>query len=260
MSPFMLKSSPEAQQALQGTWTEVRPYLKPRTNKKYVRKCIADAWAGIIRKARAEGLARLVDILLEDETEGLEAVWTNSLKGTSHNLHSRALPVVNLLLNRLISTNSPTQLVTLNLVFTALVHHCSSSTIAPVIEAILARLSPSASAEPSSSQCADTAAVSTPLLSVLSTVLLVRKGKRYPEAQLKPTMIKLQGLLPHLEKIKASSTEEDIEWRRHFVLCTIGSLQAGKLTQWLSPGVALIEGTWNRLVCLPWKKRHLADV
>jgi U3 small nucleolar RNA-associated protein 20 len=85
MSPFILKPSPEAQDALKGTWTEVRPYLKPKTNKKYVRKCIADAWAGIIRKARSEGLARLIDVLLDQEAEGLEAVWTNSLKGTSHN-------------------------------------------------------------------------------------------------------------------------------------------------------------------------------
>ena len=245
MSPFLLKPSREAQDALKNTWIEVRPYLKPKTNKKYVRKCIADAWAGIIRKARSEGLARLVDVLLEDEAEGLEAVWTNSLKGTSHNLHSRALPVISLLLERLVATESSAQLVTLNLVFTALVHHCSSSTIVPVVETVLARLGPSAT-EASSSK--STVTVSIPVLSVLSTILLVRKGKRYPESQLKPTMTKLQSLLPRLEEIKGSSEEADIEWRRSYVLCVMGSLQAGKLTQWLSPGVALIEGVWNRLV------------
>jgi U3 small nucleolar RNA-associated protein 20 len=229
MSPFILKPSPEAQDALKGTWTEVRPYLKPKTNKKYVRKCIADAWAGIIRKARSEGLARLIDVLLDQEAEGLEAVWTNSLKGTSHNLHSRALPVISLLLDRLIETQSPTQLVTLNMVFTALVHHCTSSTITPVVET-------------------STATTSISIMSVLSTILLVRKGKRYPESQLKPTMVKLQSLLPRLEEIKGSSEEQDVEWRKHYVLCIMGSLQAGKLAQWLSPGVALIEGVWNRLV------------
>jgi len=245
MSPFILKPSPEAQDALKGTWTEVRPYLKPKTNKKYVRKCIADAWAGIIRKARSEGLARLVDVLLENEAEGLEAVWTNSLKGTSHNLHSRALPVISLLLDRLIETESPTQLVTLNMVFTALVHHCSSSTITPVVETVLAKVAPAAT-EPSSSTSNPTASVS--IMSVLSTILLVRKGKRYPEAQLKPTMVKLQSMLPRLEEIKGSSEQQDVEWRKHHVLCIMGSLQAGRLAQWLSPGVALIEGVWNRLV------------
>jgi U3 small nucleolar RNA-associated protein 20 len=245
MSPFILKPSPEAQDALKGTWTEVRLYLKPKTNKKYVRKCIADAWAGIIRKARSEGLARLVDVLLENEAEGLEAVWTNSLKGTSHNLHSRALPVINLLLDRLIETESPTQLVTLNMVFTALVHHCSSSTITPVVETVLSKVAPSPT-EPSSSTSTANASIS--IMSVLSTILLVRKGKRYPESQLKPTMIKLQSLLPRLEELKGSSEEQDIEWRKHLVLCIMGSLQAGKLAQWLSPGVALIEGVWNRLV------------
>jgi U3 small nucleolar RNA-associated protein 20 len=250
MSPFLLKPTTEAQDALKGTWTEVRPYLKPKTNKKYVRKCIADAWAGIIRKARSEGLARLVDVLLENEAEGLEAVWTNSLKGTSHNLHSRALPVIGLLLDRLIATESPTQLVTLNLVFTALVHHCSSSTITPVVDLILVRLGPAATSEPSTSKYSPSAGVSTCILSVLSTVLLVRKGKRYPEAQLKPTMAKLQSMLPLLEQVRGSVAEEDVEWRRHYVLCVMGSLQAGKLAQWLSPGVALIEGVWNRLVSL----------
>jgi U3 small nucleolar RNA-associated protein 20 len=245
MSTFMLKPSPEAQDALKGTWAEVRPYLKPKTNKKYVRKCIADAFAGIIRKARSEGLARLIDVLLENEAEGLEAVWTNSLKGTSRNFHSRALPVISLLLDRLVQTESPTQLVTLNLVFTALVHHSSSTTIIPVVETILARVA-TVSTEPSSSSA--TPSASTSILSALSTVLLVRKGKRYPESQLKPTMVKLQSLLPRLEELKGSSSEQDVEWRKKYVLCIMGSLQAGQLSQWLSPGVALIEGVWNRLV------------
>jgi len=177
----------------------------------------------------------------------LEAVWTNSLKGTSHNLHSRALPVISLLLDRLIETESPTQLVTLSMVFTALVHHCSSSTITPVVETVLAKVAPAAT-EPSSST--STATVSISIMSVLSTILLVRKGKRYPESQLKPTMVKLQSLLPRLEEIKGSPEEQHVEWRKHYVLCVMGTLQAGKLAQWLSPGVALIEGVWNRLVKL----------
>jgi U3 small nucleolar RNA-associated protein 20 len=188
-------------------------------------------------------LARLVDVLLEEEAEGLEAVWTNSLKGTSHNLHSRALPVIGLLLDRAIASQSPAQLVTLNLVLISLVHHCSSGTMVSVVEAVLTRLD---------SAITDTSASST-VLSILSTVLLVRKGKRYPEAQLKPTMVKLQAMLPLLEESRGNVGEQVIEWRKNYVLCVMGALQAGKLTQWLSPGVALIEGVWNRLVsCSVW--------
>lgn len=248
MAPFMLKSSMEAQKALKETWSEVRPYLRPKSNKKYVRKCIADAWAGVIRKARSDGLSRLVDVLLEDDAEGLEAVWTNSLKGTSHNLHSRALPVILLLLDRLAATSSEAQLTTLNLVMTALVHHCSSSTIVPVVEAILARIEPAAPSGPSSSKNPVSLSSSNVMLSVLSTVLLVRKGKRYPEPLLKPTMIKLQNMLPILKSVKDSEMEADVVWRRNFVLCVMGSLQAGKLSHWLSPGVALIDGLWAILV------------
>jgi U3 small nucleolar RNA-associated protein 20 len=244
----MLKSSMEAQKALKETWSEVRPYLRPKSNKKYVRKCIADAWAGVIRKARSDGLSRLVDVLLEDDAEGLEAVWTNSLKGTSHNLHSRALPVILLLLDRLAATSSEAQLTTLNLVMTALVHHCSSSTIVPVVEAILARIEPAAPSGPSSSKNPVSLSSSNVMLSVLSTVLLVRKGKRYPEPLLKPTMIKLQNMLPILKSVKDSEMEADVVWRRNFVLCVMGSLQAGKLSHWLSPGVALIDGLWAILV------------
>jgi U3 small nucleolar RNA-associated protein 20 len=244
MSPFLLKSTPEAQKALKETWHEVRPYLRPKTNKKYVRKCIADAFAGVIRKARSEGLSRLVDVLLEDDAEGLEAVWTNSLKGTSHHLHSRALPVITLLLDRLAATSSEAQLTTLNMVMTAMVHHCSSSTMIPVIEAILARVEPSTVSGPSSSKTPVNLSSSKVMLSILSTVLLIRKGKRYPESLLKPTMVKLQNMLPVL----GASKETDLAWRKEFVLCVMGSLQAGKLSQWLSPGVALIDGLWALLV------------
>lgn len=253
MSPFLLKSTPEAQKALKATWHEIQPYLRPKTNKKYVRKAIADAFAGIIRKARSEGLSRLVDVLLEEDAEGLEAVWTNSLKGTSHHLHSRALPVIILLLDRLAATSSEAQLTTLNMVMTALVHHCSSSTMLPVIEAILTRVEPSTTSGPSSSNTPVNLASSKVMLSVLSTVLLVRKGKRFPEALLKPTMIRLQNMLPILGTINDSVTETDLAWRKEYVLCVMGSLQAAKLSQWLSPGVALIDGLWALLVSCSYK-------
>lgn len=245
---FLLKSTPEARTALEQTWDAIRPYLRPKTNKKYVRKCVADAWAGVIRKARSEGLTRLIEVLLESDGEGLEAVWTNSLKGTSHHLHSRALPVICSILDRLRDGSSPTQLSTMKLVVTALVHHCSSSSMSPVIEAINDRLEPSASTQASTSARVTTLERSSAMLSLLSTILLTRKGKRYPESLLKPTMEKLRSLLPIVDNYRNNLGDTSMVWRRRFVLCVVGTLQAGKLAQWLSPGVAMIDGLWAVLV------------
>ena len=245
---FLLKSDTASQAILQATWDAVRPYLAPKTNKKYVRKCVADAWAGVVRKARSEGLSRLINVLVESETEGLEAVWANSLKGNNHHLHSRALPIINSLLDRLCADSSVVQLTTMNLVITAMVHHCSSTAIVPVIEAVTERLAPNAGAEPSTSKTTAPLASSSAMLSLLSTLLLTRKGKRYPEALLKPTMDKLKNLLPVLANMPATLNETEEGWKRNLVLCIVGSLQAGKLAQWLSPGVSLIDGLWTQLV------------
>lgn len=249
-APFLLKSTPEARAALQQTWDAIRPYLDPKTHKKYVRKCVADAFAGVVRKARSDSLTRLIDVLLDSEAEGLEAVWATTLKGTSHNLHSRALPIVVSLLDRLRDRPSLAQLSIMNLVLTALVHHCSSSAITPVIEAIVSRLDPQPSTAPSTSTSTHALGGSSAMLSILSTTLFVRKGKRFPEAQLKPTMSKLQSLLPHLRLEAVESEALEGQWRKHVVLCVTGTLQAGKLAQWLSPGVSLIDELWSQLVSL----------
>lgn len=246
MSPFLLKPTPEARQTLRSTWISVKPYLRPKQNKKYVRKCVADAWAGVIRKARGEGLHGLMDILLEDEEAGMEAVWTNSLKGTANHLHSRAMPIVNILLDRLVENSNTTQIDTLNLVLTAIVHHCSSSSLSPIIEAVIVRLrvpTPSTSASDPSIDVRSTAA----MLSVLSTLLFVRKGKRFPEVLLKPTMTKLEQLSA---PIFNNGHADDNECRRAWMLCVVGCLQSGKLAHWLNPGVKLINEVWSRLVSL----------
>lgn len=247
-APFLLKSTPEARSVLKQTWDAVRPYLRPKANKKYVRKCVADAWAGVIRKARTEGLAQLINVLLDSEAEGLEAVWVNSLKGTTPHLHSRALPIINSLLDRLRERTSPDQLITMNFVFTALVHHCSSSSMSPVIEAINERLQPVSTSEPSTSRSSLPLDGSSAMLSLLSTVLLTRKGKRYPDSLLKPTMDAVRSLLPIADRVRDSADDASSLWKRRLVLCVIGTLQAGKLAQWLSPGVALIDGVWTVLV------------
>ncbi|WWC87549.1 uncharacterized protein L201_002439 [Kwoniella dendrophila CBS 6074] len=251
----LLKSDDTAQAILRATWKEVRPYLGPKENKRYVRKCVSDAWVGVIRKARSDGLSRLVDILLEEQTEGMEAVWSHSLKGTNGQLHSRALAIYEILLDRLIASPAEQQLTTVNMVSTALIHHCSSTTIKPVIEAVITRLDSSTSkAGTSSNNLAISISSSTTVLRVLSTFLLTRKGKRFPEPVLRPLMQRLQALLPHLT-LDASLTDinltnEDRQirdtWRKASVACIVGCLQAGQLQHWLSPGVGLIEQLWNR--------------
>nr|XP_019012391.1 U3 small nucleolar RNA-associated protein 20 [Kwoniella pini CBS 10737]OCF51172.1 U3 small nucleolar RNA-associated protein 20 [Kwoniella pini CBS 10737] len=250
----LLKSDEIAQKSLRETWKEVRPYLRPKDNKRYVRKCVADAWVGVIRKARSEGLARLMDVLLEEQTEGMEAVWSHSLKGTNGQLHSRAQAIYDILLDKLAADPTEEQLGTVNMVTIALVHHCSTSTIRPVIESVISRMdSPHRGA--SSSNYSSPLPASTTILRVLSTFLLTRKGKRYPEPLVKPFMQRLQNLIPRLTS-DASLSLDDLSdegrelrnsWRKALVACIVGCLQAGQLQHWLSPGVGLIESLWSSL-------------
>jgi U3 small nucleolar RNA-associated protein 20 len=228
----LLKPDLPAQQALRETWTHLRPYLRPKHNKAYVRKCVSDAWIGVVRKARAEGLGRLMGIMLDDGVvEGMEAIWAGSLRGTTGQLHSRALPVLEILLDRLDDRADQQRM--LSRVITALVHHCSATTITPVVQAIISRI-PSSSPE-------DPGLASTNALQLLAVPLFTRKGKRFPEPLVKTAMSKLLSLLPSL-RISSS------EWKKAFVQCVIGCLMAGKLVHWLSPGVALVDGLWDALV------------
>jgi U3 small nucleolar RNA-associated protein 20 len=239
---------PEAKDVLEQTWARVRPYLRPKQNKRYIRKCVADAWVGVIRKARGDGLARLLDVLLGEESEGMEAVWAESLKGIGNTLHSRAVPIFNFLLDRMAESPTPSQVATLNLVTLALVHHCSSTTLAPIVEAITFHIDTSAAGLSAGAIMPDLAS-STAYLSLLSTTLLTRKGKRFAEVLLKSTMSKLLALVPRLHHIAGASDEVSAAaWRQQVVQAVVGCLIAGRLAHWLSPGVSLIEVLWNELV------------
>ncbi|KAK4685447.1 U3 small nucleolar RNA-associated protein 20, partial [Tremellales sp. Uapishka_1] len=252
----LLKPDPSAQATLTSVWTLVRPYLRTKDNKPYVRKCVADAWSGVVRKARGEGSRRLLEIMLQGDAEGMEAVWANSMKGIPGHLHSRALPIFDILLERLRAEPSEERLTTINLLVTAMVHHCTSSTIAPLVESVTSHLEIAPSTDPSSSKSGLSLSQlpsSTVILNVLSTILLVRKGKRFPEPLLKPTMLKLVALLPHLSLTTPAIPMDEHErehkqsWRRALTACVAGTLQAGHLAEWLSPGVTLIEGLWQRM-------------
>jgi len=180
----------------------------------------------------------------------MEAVWAKSLKGTNGKLTSRALPIFEILLDRLRQKPTDHNVSTISRVATALVHHCSSSTVMPIFEAVISRLGPLSLLDPGSST--PKLPGSTAMLEVLSTILFVRRGKRFPESLLRPTMLQLAALAPLL------SNTDDAKWRRTFVSCVVGSLQAGKLAQWLSPGVNLIDTIWEALVCpfRAWKQNR----
>lgn len=256
MASSLLKPNEANRTTLKKTWITINPYLSPLSNKRYVRRCVADAWVGVIRKARSEGLARLMELLMEDNVEGMAAVWAHSLKGASGQLHSRALAIYTILLDNLVKNPIPPHTTTLGLVSTSLVHHTSASVVQPVIELVISKLESDTIALPAS----------TAVLDVLSTFLFTRKGKRFPEATLKPLMQKLLSVMPKLatdaavnEDMDKGEAELKEQWRKAFVVCIVGSLQAGQLAQWLSPGVTLIDNLWQKLVSLFFMvilKRH----
>lgn len=253
IAPSLLK--PENIETLRQTWGAVRPYLG-QEYKAYVRKCIADAWAGVLRKARGDALQRLMSVLLEEPTPGIEAVWANSMKGASRHLHSRALPIFTVLLDELATNTTEAQAFTLRHVVTALVHHCTSNETGPLIDAVVARVDlvdPKA-ASSSKTKAATNFTTSTAFLDILGTFLFTRKGKRFPTPQIKPAMLKLQTLVAHIKDVAADdeglSEEQRAErsrWRKALVGCIVGTLNSGKLAEWLSPGVGLIDALWQAL-------------
>lgn len=240
---------------LRAAWAAVRPSLGP-ANKGYVRKALAEAWAAVLRKARNDALNHLMSVLLEEPTPGIEAVLANAMKGTKTHLHSRSLTIYTILLHDLAANTTEEQVATLRHVTIALVHHCTSAETAPLIEAVVQRVDLVDPSEATSSSTSPTAAFasSTAFLEVLATFLFTRKGKRFPATELKPTMLKLQGLVAHIKDVAADAEDLADEeradrnrWRKALVACVVGTLNAGKLMQWLSPGVGLIDALWQAL-------------
>lgn len=233
----LLKAEPANQELLRQTWLCAAPCLQPQDNQPYVRKCVTDVWVALIRKARAESLSRLMDLMLGGEHTGMDMLWVEAMRGTGNALHSRALQILETLLSKIdgahVGDDKPAALcASIDRVLTALVHHCSSSTIAPVVSSVTAKLED---------------AISRPAeisfrLSNVSTLLLTRKGKRFPHDLLKPTMKMLLGLVKQLR------LPEQEHYLQALVLCVCGALCAGKLETWLSPGVTLINELWSRLV------------
>ena len=249
IAPSLSKADDASKESLRSTWTEVRLYLSPGNNKAYVRRCVADAWVGLVRKSRADSLQRLVSLMLEDQAyiQGTEAIWAHGLKGPGEQLHSRAIGIVELLLQHLTLNPIFEESEMLGKVLIAMVHHCSPSTLTPIADAVVKRIGLSASVNPDKV---------TSLLNLLSCMLFTRKGKRFPEMLLKQTMQKLIEMMsllatspdPSQTPSDSDTTMPSAPWRQAISQAVIGCLIAGRLAQWLSPGVALIERFWDAAV------------
>ncbi|ORX36413.1 hypothetical protein BD324DRAFT_651653 [Kockovaella imperatae] len=236
-----------ADDVLRRTWSLVSEYLSFQGNKPYVRRCVTSAWVGVIRKARGDGLDRLLNLLLvSNPQDGTEAMWAESLQGTAGGLHSRALPILEYLLDRAYQQSVEEHPTSLHKILTATVHHCSSKSLAPVIDAILSRIvtTPSTSGKDSSPGLAL-------MIDLLGTMLLVRKGKRFPEDRLRPSMLKLVEICQLVQSAQTSPspshwTPEDLaSIRRSLGRATAACLSVSNLAHWLSPGVRLLDLVWT---------------
>lgn len=125
------------------------------------------------------------------------------------------------------------------LVYTSVCHHCTSAHMAPVVQALLNRLDQPASS--SSSTRTTPPSRQTAIFPIVATLLFTRKGKRYPDQLLKPTMQKLLDLSADLDN-------QEEAWNQGYLRVLVGVLMASKLEHWLSPGVMLIEKVWRSLV------------
>jgi U3 small nucleolar RNA-associated protein 20 len=240
LASTIVKPDEASQDILRATWKEVTPYLRLKENKQYVRKCVSDACIGVLRKARGDGLERLIGVLLEEPSEGMEAVWAGSMKGTQGQLHSRALPLFEILLRRTLEKEGGDRVHMLEMVLISLAHYCSAATLAPITIALVTSLQNAASAHSITS-------TQTSLLRLTSALLFTRKGKRFVDTQIKPTMTTLLGMA---DQLGAGQTKEGSkkDWTDAYVEAVIASLMAGKLEHWLSPGVTLIDKACKELV------------
>lgn len=63
-------------------WIIINFFFSFKSNKCYVCRCVVDVWVGVIWKVRLEGLVWLMELLMEDNVDGMEVVWVYSLKGS----------------------------------------------------------------------------------------------------------------------------------------------------------------------------------
>lgn len=268
-------------------WVVFRPYLGDH-QKVVVRNCVAEVWSGLVRRTRGKNQERMMDVVLggvgekqddeeEKNEEGIALVLSLSMKGPgspgSGLLHSRAVGLYSSLIRHCLvvpsheSTAKSTEMDTDEqeqereqeqqdvaqkkrqtiaiYVTTAMIHHCSSEIARPIHELVAKHLEESLASASSSS--VSPAAPSPVILRIASTLMSVRKGQRVPTGLLTRYLTALDGYSPLLRQ-----QADNGRWRKEYIRAVVAGLMGGKLTDWLSPGVKLIDGVWNALVsCRP---------
>ncbi|KAJ9108547.1 hypothetical protein QFC19_002263 [Naganishia cerealis] len=202
--------------------------------------------------------------------KGVAGALSESMKGSAQLLHSRATQLYTLLMQHLLGTTAKTSpdamtttrtplLECMVLLTTSLIHHSSATAMAPihglVIRVLNAPITESpppttASTKPESfPPPALTAAQSTVALRLASTLVGVRKGLRLPAAvsTSEPSALQqyMHALVAWLQEIESAHSTP--EWRIEYLRCVTACLVAGKLGDWLSPGVKLIDRLWEAL-------------
>ena len=214
---------------LEAVWNESGPYLgHPR--KVYVRRCVAEVWAGVVRKLRKDGLQKLLGVMRGSEAE---LVLLKAFTGSKGNLHSRALETWDSILENLGSGRGAMETQKLAV---GLAKLCSSVELRPLVEAVLHRIDVAARNQ----------ALQTALLSTLGAFLFTTREKtRHGSLVVKSCMLKMLDITSSLA---SESSDDDRDHRRAVVMSVVGCLYAGDLANWLSPGVQLIEALWSLLV------------
>lgn len=254
MAPALVQQkTPQRKQILQNLWGRCTPYLSASV-KPHVRSCVAQAWAVILRRARGDVARDLIQIMVDHMVDvgvrGIASTLSESMKGATHLLHSRATQLYSLLLQHLLSTSdigpaSPL-LSCMVLLTTSLIHYTSATAMAPIHNLVITALKSPITEQASASTL--TLAQSTAVLRLASTLVGVRKGMRLPPAAAgsgQPSALQqyMHALVAWLPIIESSDRTWRIEYLRALTACLVG----GKLGDWLSPGVKLIDGVWESL-------------
>lgn len=239
--------------------TVTRPYLS-RTAKPHVRACVADVLAALARRARGTSARRFVRALLNesrvppqrdndsddqnDDDVGVALVLSAAAKGQGQGLHSRAAGIYSEVLaacdrDEASATGGERTTRIARWLTTALIHHSSPTAMQPLHELVLSQLEGLKASSATSS-----------MLRIASVLLGVRKGQRVPTGFVQRY---LRALADNklLERLKDMQTQEDdvaARWRTEYIRAIVAGLIAGKLADWLSPGVRLIDSLWVVLV------------
>lgn len=254
---------------LRTLWNLCRVHLTASA-KPHVRNCVANVWAVLLRRARGQSMRNLTMVMVEslddqDSQEGLAAALSDGLKGAPHLLHSRAPQIYTYLLSELLqpgSTRTPLIKVMI-LLSTSLIHHASANAMLPLHELILRLLGAeiqtagsSKDIQPVNSESELLPRVVTPaqmaiILRIATTMMGVRKGQRIPATTtnnekttcLQAYLVALQKIAPLISSVQESTAE----LKKEFLEALTAGLVAGKVKDWLSPGIGTIQATWSSL-------------